>query len=63
MAKRCIICDAEAAYCIKGTSECYCQECATEHFGDITMLVKVEDEAQRLKSFIDERIGDDESSP
>ncbi len=53
MAKRCIICDAEASYCIKGSSEYYCTECAVDQFGDVTVLLKVEEEAKRLKEFID----------
>jgi len=54
MAKKCNICSEEAEFCIKGTSECYCQGCATESFGDITYLVKVEDEAAKLNAVIDQ---------
>ena len=52
--KRCTLCDAEANYCIKGSSECYCEECAVENFGDITYLIKVEDAAKELKDKIDQ---------
>ena len=54
--KRCILCDAEAKYCIKGSSECYCEECAIENFGDITYLVKVDDIAKELKEQVDQLI-------
>jgi len=61
MSKKCIICNAEAVYVIKDTSDYYCEECAEEHFGDITMLVKVEDEAQKLKDFIKDRLAPQEA--
>lgn len=53
MGKKCIVCDAEAAYKIKDTSDYYCQECAQENFADLSLLVKVEEEAQRLKAFVE----------
>lgn len=62
MAKKCIICGNEAEFCIKGSSECYCPGCAEEHFGDVNMLMKVEEEAQKLKSMLDEKI-DDNTEP
>lgn len=52
MGKKCIICNAEAIYKIKDTSDYYCQDCAQENFADLTLLVKVEEEAQRLKEFL-----------
>ncbi len=61
MSKKCIICNEEAVYCIKDTSDYYCEECAEEHFGDITMLIKVEDEAQRLKEFVKDRLAPQEA--
>ncbi len=54
MTKKCLICTKDAVFCIKGTSDCYCEPCAQEQFGDITYLVKVEDEARRLKEAIEE---------
>jgi len=54
--KKCIICGAEAKFCIKGTSDCYCEECAEENFSDISMLVAVEEEVQTLKRLVDEKI-------
>lgn len=55
MAKKCIVCDADAEYRIKDTSDYYCQECAQENFADISILMKVEEEAQRLKEFLKEK--------
>jgi uncharacterized Zn ribbon protein len=59
MGKKCIICEDEAAYRIKDSTEFYCLECADEHFSDITMLEKVEQQAQKLKEMIEERITKD----
>jgi len=55
MGKKCIVCDAEASYKIKDTSDYYCQECAQENFADLSLLVKVEEEAQRLKALVEEK--------
>jgi len=41
---------------IKDTSDYYCGECAEEHFGDITLLVKMEAEAQKLKELFRDQI-------
>jgi hypothetical protein len=59
MGKKCIVCDAEAAYKIKDTSDYYCQECAQENFADLSLLVKLEEEAQRLKEFIEQKEPED----
>tara|TARA_Y100000310_G_scaffold235614_1_gene238688 strand:- start:1380 stop:1625 length:246 start_codon:yes stop_codon:yes gene_type:complete len=57
MAKRCIICEEkEATYKIKETSDYYCQECAEENFSDLSVLIKVEEDAKYLKEFVKERI-------
>lgn len=63
MPKKCIICGAEAKYCIKGTSDYYCDECAEENFADITLLQKVEDkEKEDVKACAaDEDLPEDES--
>ncbi len=53
MGKKCLICNSAAEFCIKGTSDYYCKECAFDQFGDLAYLVKVEDEAKRLKEAID----------
>lgn len=58
MGKKCIICEADASYKIKDTSDFYCAECAEEHFADLTLLVKVEEEAQRLRQVLKEKIAD-----
>ena len=55
MGKKCIICDAEATHKIKDTSDYYCPECAQENFADLSLLVKVEEEAQRLKAFVEQQ--------
>ena len=60
MGKKCIICDAEAIYRIKDTSDFYCQDCAEENFADISLLVKVEEEAKQLKALVDEKLGENE---
>ncbi|MFA6461932.1 MAG: hypothetical protein WCV90_06720 [Candidatus Woesearchaeota archaeon] len=57
MAKRCIICNKQAKYRVKDTPEYYCEECAEENFGDITLLIEVEEEeAQRLKRFLSSKM-------
>lgn len=56
MAKKCIICGKEADLCIKGSSESYCDDCAKENFSDVSLLVKVEEEAERLNQIIEENI-------
>lgn len=60
MGKKCIICNQEAIYRIRDTSDYYCQDCAEENFGDLNVLVKVEEEAQTLKKMIEERLGNPE---
>jgi len=55
MGKKCVVCDAEAIYKIKDTFDYYCQECAQENFADLSLLVKVEEEAQRLKAFVEQQ--------
>lgn len=58
MVKKCIICNNPAVYQIKNTSDYYCPDCAEENFADISILVKVEDEAKRLKALVDSKLGD-----
>lgn len=58
MVKKCIICNNPAIYQIKNTSDYYCPDCAEENFADISILVKVEDEAKRLKALVDSKLGD-----
>lgn len=54
MPKRCILCDDDARYAIKDTSNYYCEECAVENFSDVALLVQVEEMAQMLKSHLDD---------
>lgn len=63
MTKKCLVCGADAEYQIKDTSDYYCPACAEENFGDIALLVKVEEEeAKKLKSAIQEKLDDDTSN-
>jgi len=55
MPKKCIICGKEAEYQVKGTNNYYCKECAKELFGDILLLVRVEDEASRLMAIVEKK--------
>ena len=52
MVKKCIICGEEAQFRIKDSPEFYCQECAEENFADLTVLQRVEHEAQLLRQII-----------
>lgn len=60
MAKKCMICGEEAKFCIKGTRDFYCKECAEESFNDISMLQKVEEQAVLLKKAVEERLSPQE---
>lgn len=60
MAKKCIICGKEAIYRIKDSNEFYCEECAEENFDDLSVLQKVEEQAVKLKSIIDEKLSESE---
>ena len=62
MKKKCLICNAEAEYRIKDTSDYYCADCAEENFADLSLLLKVEEEAKKLKVFVDEKIGEEDVS-
>lgn len=42
MAKKCMLCDSDAEYYIKGCSETYCKECALEQFHDLDYLQKID---------------------
>ena len=55
MAKKCIICDAEATFLIKGSNESYCDDCAKENFSDLTLLQTVEEESAKVKQIIKEK--------
>jgi len=53
MVKKCMICEEDAKFCIKGSSECYCKECAKENFSDLDLLQKLEEEAQAIKEIVE----------
>ena len=59
MTKKCSICEAPAIYQIKDTNDFYCDECAQDNFADLTVLLKVEEEAQKLKKYLDEHTDED----
>jgi len=54
MGKKCIICEGEAKFNIKDTSDYYCGDCAAEQFSDVSMLVKVEDQVKKIKKLVEE---------
>lgn len=56
MVKKCIICNDGAEFKIKDSNEFYCEECAEEHFADLSLLQKVEEEAQALKKVVLDKI-------
>ncbi|RLE44529.1 hypothetical protein DRJ16_02120 [Candidatus Woesearchaeota archaeon] len=49
MKKKCIICGRTASYRIKDSSEFYCEECAKEHFNDLSFLQRLADAEQKAK--------------
>ena len=55
MAKKCIMCGEPAEFKIKDGSEFYCEECAHMQFGDVALLVKLEEDAQKLKKAIEDK--------
>lgn len=64
MGKKCCICGEEAKLKIKNSSDYYCEECAIDSFGDISVLVSVEEDAKKLKAVVDEKAkqGNDEDA-
>ena len=56
MAKKCIICDENAVYKIRDTADFYCQSCAEDSFADLSVLVTIEEEVQRLKRVVEEKL-------
>ncbi len=53
MPKKCIICGKEAKFSIKDTSDYYCEECAVEQFSDVSLLVKIDEQAKKIKKLIE----------
>ena len=40
--KKCVVCDAEPEFCVKGIPhDAYCRECAEEHFSDLGLLERI----------------------
>jgi hypothetical protein len=60
MKKKCIICDESASLMIKDTNDYYCEDCAVDNFDDISLLVKVEEQAKKLKEYIENTDKQDE---
>jgi len=54
MTKKCIICGDVAGLQIKDSSEFYCVECAELQFGDLALLVKVDNDVRKLHKFLEE---------
>lgn len=52
MPKKCILCEKEAEYSIKGSSETYCKECAVEQFQDVDYLQKIEEPSKKVMNLI-----------
>ena len=59
MAKICCLCDTKAKFVLKSTTDYYCKECAIDFFGDISLLLPLEEQAKQLKKFIDEKVTTD----
>ncbi len=60
MPKKCMVCGETANFCIKDSSDYYCEECAHESFADVDVLEKVESQALKLKEIIKEKIEESE---
>lgn len=60
MGKKCIICDAGASYKIKDSIDFYCKDCALENFGDLQVLLDIEQEAMKLKKMVDSKLAPQE---
>lgn len=65
MHKKCSVCEeATAQYLIKDTADYYCKECAIQCFGDLGLLITVEEQARKLKEMIDASVAEpQEKSP
>ena len=53
MTKKCIVCENEGEYTIKGSSEIYCTDCAEEQFADLSYLVKVGEQAKKITQSVE----------
>ena len=57
MPKKCILCEDNASHAVKGTNNYYCRDCATEQFGDLTLLQPISGPRQAAKNLIADRLG------
>ena len=60
MTEKCIICEKPATLKMKGTTNYYCHEHAEDLFADISYLVQIESEAQKLHDKIEEKMASEE---
>ena len=54
--KKWLICEEEAKFAIKHTKDYYCEECAEDQFGDISYLVKIDEQAKQQEKSIIEKL-------
>ena len=54
MTRKCTLCGEDAEFRIKGGSEHYCLECASMQFGDVSLLVKIDNDMKNLKKRLDD---------
>ena len=45
--KKCVICEEEASFAIKETTDYYCKECAEEQFGDVSYLIAIDETQEK----------------
>lgn len=55
MAKKCTLCDAEARYMVKDSSEYYCDECALENFSDVGVLQPIENIDKKSERLVEQK--------
>ena len=58
MGKKCVICEGEADFVVKGTSDYYCKQHAEEFFGDISVLQSIDAQARELKDMLKNRMAE-----
>ena len=56
MVKKCTLCEEEAEYFIKGTSDGYCKTCGEDNFSDLSCLQNAEEAALNLKHMTDSKL-------
>ncbi|MBI2136662.1 hypothetical protein HYU06_06340 [Candidatus Woesearchaeota archaeon] len=55
MGRKCIMCDGEPEFLIKGTNDLYCKGCAEESFADLSYLEKISEQKSSIED-VDELI-------